>query len=122
VYDRPRHHRSTASGIRPPKDGDAIVDVTSYTKYAMRAGRSDLSDLLKDTTPGAPLCRWRREDVIIDVTPNDGLKKLKSRSPSDFVVRDGRVHNPALHRQSSARALSISHVRPPSQRVFTCEA
>ena len=62
---------AAASGIRPTKDVDAIVDVTSYAKYAALAERLRALGLAEDTTPGAPLCRWRRAGMIIDVMPTD---------------------------------------------------
>lgn len=61
-----------AGGIRPTKDVDAIVDVTSYAKYAAFSERLRTLGLTEDTTPGAPLCRWRRDDLIVDVMPADG--------------------------------------------------
>jgi hypothetical protein len=60
-----------AGGIRPTKDVDAIVDVTSYAKYAALSERLRALGLAEDTTPGAPLCRWRRNDLIVDVMPVD---------------------------------------------------
>jgi hypothetical protein len=60
-----------AAGIRPTKDVDAIVDVTSYAKYAALSERLRALGLAEDTTPGAPLCRWRRDDLIVDVMPMD---------------------------------------------------
>jgi hypothetical protein len=60
-----------ASGIRPTKDVDAIVDVTSYAKYNALADKLRGLGLAEDTTPGAPLCRWRRDDIIVDVMPID---------------------------------------------------
>jgi hypothetical protein len=62
---------SAASGIRPTKDVDAIVDVTSYSKYAALADRLRAIGLVEDTTEGAPLCRWRHEGLIVDVMPTD---------------------------------------------------
>lgn len=60
-----------ASGIRPTKDVDAIVDVTSYAKYTTLSERLRTLGLAEDTTPGAPLCRWRRDDFIVDIMPTD---------------------------------------------------
>jgi hypothetical protein len=60
-----------ASGIRPTKDVDAIVDVTSYAKYNALADKLRGLGLAEDATPGAPLCRWRRDDIIVDVMPID---------------------------------------------------
>ena len=60
-----------AAGIRPTKDVDAIVDVTSYAKYAALSERLRALGLAEDTTPSAPLCRWREGDIIVDVMPVD---------------------------------------------------
>ncbi len=48
-----------------------IVDVTSYAKYSALSERLRTLGLAEDTTPGAPLCRWRRDDLIVDVMPTD---------------------------------------------------
>ena len=60
-----------AGGIRPTQDVDAIVDVTSYAKYAALSERLRALGLAEDATPDAPLCRWRRDDLIVDVMPVD---------------------------------------------------
>jgi len=62
---------SVAGGIRSTKDVDAIVDVTSYAEYTSLAERLRALGLAEDSTPGAPLCRWRREALIVDVMPID---------------------------------------------------
>jgi hypothetical protein len=50
---------------------DAIVDVTSYTKYQELSERLRTLGLTEDSTEGAPLCRWRYQELIIDVMPID---------------------------------------------------
>lgn len=60
-----------AAGVRPTKDVDAIVDVTSYAKYVVLSERLRALGLAEDTTPGAPLFRWRRDALIVDVMPMD---------------------------------------------------
>jgi hypothetical protein len=60
-----------AGGIRPTKDVDAIVDVTSYTKYAALSEQLRTLGLTEDSTVGAPLCRWRYQQLTIDVMPID---------------------------------------------------
>jgi hypothetical protein len=62
-----------AGGIRPTRDVDAIVDVTSYAEYAALAERLRELGLHEDATPGAPLCRWREGHVIIDIMPTDAI-------------------------------------------------
>ncbi len=60
-----------AVGIRPTKDVDALVDVTSYAMYAALSERLRALGLTEDITEGAPLCRWRYRDLIVDVMPID---------------------------------------------------
>lgn len=60
-----------AGGIRPTKDVDAIVDVTSYAEYAKLSERLRALGLTEDASEGAPLCRWRRDNIIVDVMPTD---------------------------------------------------
>lgn len=62
---------AAASGIRPTKDVDAIVDVTSYAKYGALSERLRALGLTEDRTQGAPLCRWRYRDLMVDVMPID---------------------------------------------------
>jgi len=60
-----------AAGIRPTKDVDAIVDVTTYAKYVVLGERLRSIGLVEDTSEGAPLCRWRHGRLIVDVMPTD---------------------------------------------------
>lgn len=60
-----------ASGIRPTRDVDAIVDVTSYAMYADLSQRLRAIGLAEDTSPDAPRGRWRQADVIVDIMPTD---------------------------------------------------
>jgi hypothetical protein len=60
-----------AGGVRPTKDVDAIVDVTSYAEYTTLSERLRTLGLAEDTTPGAPFCRWRHGQLIVDVMPTD---------------------------------------------------
>jgi hypothetical protein len=71
VHDWPSDHRCRCKRIRPTKDVDAIVDVTSYAKYAALSKRLRELGLAEDTREGAPLCRWRYNDLIVDVMPID---------------------------------------------------
>ena len=60
-----------AAGIRPTVDVDAIVDVATYAGYAAFADRLRALGLGEDTSTGAPMCRWRRDGVVVDVMPVD---------------------------------------------------
>lgn len=95
-----------AGGIRPTKDVDAIADVTSYAKYAALSERLRALGLAEDTTPGAPLCRWRRDDLIVDVMPVDerilGFSNrwypsaIETAQRFDIAGHEVRVVTPAL--------------------------
>lgn len=60
-----------AVGIRPTKDVDAITDVGSYAEYTKLSDRLRELGLTEDYSEGAPICRWRRDDLLIDVMPTD---------------------------------------------------
>ncbi len=95
-----------AGGIRPTKDVDAIVDVTLYAKYTALSERLRALGLAEDTTPGAPLCRWRRDDLIVDVMPVDELvlgfsnrwypAAIETAQTFHIAGHDVRVVTPAL--------------------------
>lgn len=62
---------SAAVGIRPTKDVDAITEVGSYAEYERLSDRLRELGLTEDHSEGAPICRWKRDDLIIDVMPTD---------------------------------------------------
>ena len=95
-----------AAGIRPTVDVDAIVDVASYAGYAALAERLRAVGLGEDTSTGAPMCRWRRDGVVVDVMPVDerilGFSNrwyptaLATARPLDLADHQVRVVTPAL--------------------------
>lgn len=60
-----------AGDVRPTADVDAIADVATYASYDTLAEQLRALGLREDVTPGAPLCRWRHGDYLIDVMPVD---------------------------------------------------
>lgn len=60
---------SAAGGIRPTKDVDAIVRVASYAEYAAISDRMRALGFVEDSRPGAPTCRFRHHDLIVDLMP-----------------------------------------------------
>jgi len=60
-----------AGTVRPTMDVDAITDIASYARYDALAERLRALGLREDVRAGAPLCRWRHGDCIIDVMPID---------------------------------------------------
>lgn len=97
---------AAAGGIRATNDVDAIVDVTSYAKYTALSERLRTLGLIEDASPGAPLCRWRRQDLIVDVMPIDervlGFSNrwyplaIETAQTLNIVGHDVRVVTPAL--------------------------
>ena len=62
---------SAAPDIRPTRDVDAITDVISYAQYTTLSARLRSLGLREDSSEGAPLCRWRRGSLIVDIMPTD---------------------------------------------------
>lgn len=62
---------AAAGGVRATRDVDTIVDVTTYAQYASLSDQLRALGLTEDASEGAPLCRWRRGDLIVDVMPTD---------------------------------------------------
>lgn len=95
-----------AAAIRPTRDVDAIADVASYATFAALGERLRELGLAEDTTPGAPLCRWRHPDLIVDVMPVDerilGFSNrwypaaIDTAQTLDVAGRNVRVVTPAL--------------------------
>ena len=56
---------------RPTKDVDTIVHVTSLVEYHKLSDELRARGFTEDATMGAPLCRWRFQDVVLDVMPTD---------------------------------------------------
>jgi hypothetical protein len=67
LLDRPE-----LTPVRPTDDLDIIVEVMANRRY------SDLESVLRqagfqhDMTQGAPRCRWRLDELIVDVMPTEG--------------------------------------------------
>ena len=110
-----------AGGIRPTKDVDAIVDVTSYAKYTALAEQPRALGLSEDTTPGAPLCRWRHGHQIIDVMPTDATvlgfsnrwypTAIETAQTFHIAGHDVRVVTPALFIATKLEAVSRTRCR-----------
>lgn len=56
-------------GIRATKDVDCIVGVENRTKYYSFIDRLKEKGFLEDTTEGSPICRYRKDGVLLDVMP-----------------------------------------------------
>jgi hypothetical protein len=59
--------------IRPTLDVDLLVEGETYSAYQASVKRiAARANLAPDQTPGAPICRLRREELIVDVMPARG--------------------------------------------------
>lgn len=62
---------SGAAELRTTKDVDAIIEAVSYTQHQMFADKLRGVGFRDDTSKNAPLCRWVKNDIILDVMPLD---------------------------------------------------
>jgi hypothetical protein len=60
-----------AAPVRATYDVDAIAQVLSRAEYYQFAEKLKDKGFREDTDEGAPMCRWRGENVILDVMPID---------------------------------------------------
>jgi hypothetical protein len=60
-----------APEVRPTQDVDVIAEVGSLTDYYRLAEGLREAGFVEDQSPGAPICRWRAPEVILDVMPTD---------------------------------------------------
>jgi hypothetical protein len=62
-----------APGVRQTKDVDLVVDVLNRGEYSELLREELVAiGLAEDDRPGAPICRWRLDDMIIDIMPTRG--------------------------------------------------
>jgi len=60
-----------AAEVRATDDVDTIIEVTSYAEYNIFAEKLKKINFREDTREGAPICRWVKEDTVLDVMPLD---------------------------------------------------
>lgn len=60
-----------AAEVRATNDVDTIIEVTSYAEYNIFAEKLKKISFREDTREGAPICRWVKEDTVLDVMPLD---------------------------------------------------
>jgi len=60
-----------AGSVRATMDVDVITEVASYAEYASLSERLRGLGLSEDSSEGAPTCRWRYRDLLVDVMPTD---------------------------------------------------
>lgn len=60
-----------APPLRVTMDVDVIVEVGSLSGYHRFSDRLKERGFVEDIGPGAPICRWRADQIILDVIPTD---------------------------------------------------
>ncbi|MBL4847130.1 MAG: hypothetical protein JKY65_16540 [Planctomycetes bacterium] len=60
-----------SSPIRPTEDVDLVVEATTYIDYQRFGKRLANRGFKPGTTPGDPLCRWRGNNLTLDIMPLD---------------------------------------------------
>lgn len=60
-----------ASPVRATLDVDVIVEVASLARYHWLSDQLHQLGFIEDTSEDAPICRWKADDVILDVMPTD---------------------------------------------------
>ena len=63
---------SSGTRVRPTGDSDAVCETATRTDYHRLGGRLRAAGFQEDQTPGAPTCRWRHGDDLLDVMPANG--------------------------------------------------
>lgn len=60
-----------ASEIRPTKDVDCVIEISSRLKFAELEEKLRIKGFRNDMSEGAPICRWIYKDIKVDVMPTD---------------------------------------------------
>lgn len=59
---------------RQTKDVDVVVDVMNLGEYSETLRERFLAcGLVEDLRPGAPVCRWLLDDMVVDIMPTRGV-------------------------------------------------
>jgi predicted nucleotidyltransferase len=58
--------------IRVTKDVDVLVEIATIGEYHRFANRLRVQGFSEDTSEGAPICRFRAGDLVLDVLPTEG--------------------------------------------------
>jgi hypothetical protein len=61
----------SASDVRPTFDVDCVIEVTSTANYHKLSDKLRQLGLQECREEGAPLCRWQKEDLILDIMPTE---------------------------------------------------
>lgn len=100
--------------VRPTKDVDCIVDIVSrseYYKFSKKLEKQGFKQSMNDSV----ICRWRYDDVILDVMPTDeGILTFGNRWYKEAITK------PIIHQL--AEDLVIKSVTAPYLLATKIEA
>ena len=60
-----------ASPVRATLDVDVIVEMATLARYHWLSNQLRQLGFVEDASEDAPICRWKADDVILDVMPTD---------------------------------------------------
>src|SRR4051812_48375278 len=58
-----------SQSIRPTKDVDLVAEITTLRDYHALELEFGRLGFAHDTSPGAPICRWTRDELLVDLMP-----------------------------------------------------
>ncbi len=62
---------ASTSGIRPTKDVDCVVEITTRVQYYQLEDKLRALGLEQSLTQNGPICRWCYEDLLLDIMPTE---------------------------------------------------
>ena len=82
------------SPIRPTNDVDVGILLVNQAQMAAIEAKLRSAGFAHDVTPGAPMCRWRLDGIIVDIMPNKDAEfmGLSSRWFSDALPSAALKH------------------------------
>jgi hypothetical protein len=60
-----------AAEVRTTKDVDTIVEAATYSEYIRFSDKLKGLDFRIDTSPDAPICRWIKGEIVLDLMPTN---------------------------------------------------
>jgi hypothetical protein len=95
-----------ASPVRATLDVDVIVEVATLARYHWIADQLRQLGFIEDTSEDAPTCRWKADDVILDVMPTD--QKFLA-----LVINGSRLHTRLLNGLFFLLGSKYDYCKPP---------
>jgi predicted nucleotidyltransferase len=97
-----------AAEVRTTVDVDAIAEISSYADYASFSEKLRDLGFTLDTSEGAPTCRFRSDETILDVMPLD----------KDILGFSNRWYKPAMESAEEREIASGLRIRVVTAPYF----